>query len=493
MATKYIYSDQTGPSLPGGSPLFFRTVTIYDEDSTGKVTNTETIVYYTAKPGGRAGNGDTWTPGSSTSLSGFNPGGFVRVAVTGDKGKTFSVGIPPVPYTQADADAGRIPPGKKVGDPILGATAIQSLTTRGGVLNEAIQNSVINVATKTKPGLAKQLAAKLENTANPDLNDEPDLSQPPVTAPLTSTNEDINKLTNKIISDPRESTVKARLSAINARYPEDISTKQDTILFRLKEIIGRDFTGTQPKDANFTFGTKSLSQPFGSVVLPIQPSITDSNSVDWGNPTLDPLSAFAGRASLAMQTSDQIIQEVGNQAKIAAKEFKTNYGAYASALHLFLAQEAIGAQGLFSRGTGAVLNPNLELLFTGPSLRPFNFTFRLSPRSESEAKIVKQIIYFFKAGMATRRANTAVFLKAPYVFSIQYQTGTSEGLDSHKSLNRIKDCALLSCDVDYTPDGTYMTFNDEEKTITSYQLTLRFSELDPIYNTDYVDSHPIGY
>lgn len=323
--------------------------------------------------------------------------------------------------------------------------------------------------------------------------DEPDLSQPPVTAPLTSTNEDINKLTNKIISDPRESTVKARLSAINARYPEDISTKQDTILFRLKEIIGRDFTGTQPKDANFTFGTKSLSQPFGSVVLPIQPSITDSNSVDWGNPTLDPLSAFAGRASLAMQTSDQIIQEVGNQAKIAAKEFKTNYGAYASALHLFLAQEAIGAQGLFSRGTGAVLNPNLELLFTGPSLRPFNFTFRLSPRSEKEAKEVKKIIYFFKAGMATRRANTAVFLKAPYVFSIQYQTGTSEGLDSHKSLNRIKDCALLSCDVDYTPDGTYMTFNDEEKTITSYQLTLRFSELDPVYNTDYVDSHPIGY
>jgi hypothetical protein len=329
------------------------------------------------------------------------------------------------------------------------------------------------------------------NTASPD---EPDLNQQPATEPLTTTNEDINKLTNKIISDPRESTVKARLSAINARYPEDISTKQDTILFRLKEIIGRDFTGTQPKDANFTFGTKSLSQPFGSVVLPIQPSITDSNSVDWGNPTLDPLSAFAGRASLAMQTSDQIIQEVGNQAKIAAKEFKTNYGAYASALHLFLAQEAIGAQGLFSRGTGAVLNPNLELLFTGPSLRPFNFTFRLSPRSESEAKKVKEIIYFFKAGMATRRANTAVFLKAPYVFSIQYQTGTSDkGLEPHKSLNRIKECALLSCDVDYTPDGTYMTFNDEEKTMTSYQLTLRFSELDPVYNTDYVDSHPIGY
>lgn len=383
--------------------------------------------------------------------------------------------------------------------PAAGAGFKKALISNGPTsLTTSLDESTANALSKSSGTTVQQAKNILQTAPNAAPlttdQDEPDLSQPSATTPLTSTNEVISKLTEKIKSDEREETVKKRLSAISVRYPEDITTKQDTILFRLKEIIGRDFTGTQPGDANFTFGTKSLSQPFGSVVLPIQPSITDSNGVDWGNPTLDPLSAFAGRASLAMQTSDQIIQEVGNQLKIAAKEFKTNYGAYASALHLFLAQEAIGAQGLFSRGTGAVLNPNLELLFTGPSLRPFNFTFRLSPRSESEAKIVKQIIYFFKAGMATRRANTAVFLKAPYVFSIQYQTGTSDkGLEPHKSLNRIKDCALLSCDVDYTPDGTYMTFNDEEKTMTSYQLTLRFSELDPVYNTDYVDIHPIGY
>ena len=91
--------------------------------------------------------------------------------------------------------------------------------------------------------------------------------------------------------------------------------------------------------------------------------------------------------------------------------------------------------------------------------------------------------------MSVRKANTGVFLKSPFVFDIQYQSGNSE----HKSLNRIKTCALLGCDVDYTPDGSYMTFNDEQRTMTSYQLTLRFSELDPIYNTDYEEDHPIGY
>ena len=32
--------------------------------------------------------------------------------------------------------------------------------------------------------------------------------------------------------------------------------------------------------------------------------------------------------------------------------------------------------------TGRMINNNLELLFNGPSLRSFNFTFKLRPRSE---------------------------------------------------------------------------------------------------------------
>ena len=52
-----------------------------------------------------------------------------------------------------------------------------------------------------------------------------------------------------------------------------------------------------------------------------------------------------------------------------------------------LAGEAVGAQGLLSRATGTVLNPNLELLFQGPQLRPFTFQFRLSPRGIEELKM----------------------------------------------------------------------------------------------------------
>jgi hypothetical protein len=77
-------------------------------------------------------------------------------------------------------------------------------------------------------------------------------------------------------------------------------------------------------------------------------------------------------------------------------------------------------------------------------------------------------------------------------------TYNNEGTElPHPSISKIKTCALLSCDVDYTPDGSYMTFNDGSRTMTSYGLSLRFSELEPIYSTDYTDekipTDQIGY
>ena len=61
-------------------------------------------------------------------------------------------------------------------------------------------------------------------------------------------------------------------------------------------------------------------------------------------------------------------------------------GPFKQAILASLAGEAVGVQGLLSRATGTVLNPNLELLFQGPQLRPFTFQFRLSPRKATEAQ-----------------------------------------------------------------------------------------------------------
>jgi len=134
---------------------------------------------------------------------------------------------------------------------------------------------------------------------------------------------------------------------------------------------------------------------------------------------------------------------------------------------------------LMSRTEGQIMNPNMELLFNGPSLRPFSFSFLLAPRSKEEAKQVVQIIRFFKQGMAPIRSQANLFLKSPHTFQLQYKHRGAE----HPYLNKFKECALQSCDINYTPQNNYSTF--EDGVMNAYSMTLSFQELEPVYNDDY--------
>ena len=266
--------------------------------------------------------------------------------------------------------------------------------------------------------------------------------------------------------------------------------KQDRIKFSMKTSEGSDIT-TSLKNPSIK---RRPGNPItGSVTLPIQNGIVDRNAVDWNPGSLNSVSAAAIGGALNLATSDDARELGANVQRIfktVYDEFKANSTSYSNAIKLYLAQEAVGVQGVLSRATGAIINPNLELLFNAPTLRPFTFTFKMSPRSEKEGAQVKQIIRFFKQGMSVKKAQGNVFLKAPNIFEIEYQTVNKQGsLIKHPSLNRIKDCALTACDVEYTPDGTYMTFDDDSRTMTSYQMTLSFTELDPIYEDDYNDDN----
>ena len=277
-------------------------------------------------------------------------------------------------------------------------------------------------------------------------------------------------------------------------YPTGLGDNgQDYILFEMLEYAGRgdleSLTVTSGLNARKFDKTKIL----GRVVLPIQPTISDINSVDWQNDSINPLQLLGAQLSLKGMQSGYTEADFAKLKTMFADN--KNVQSY---LQQWFAGKAVGTN-IFSRFSGAVVNPNLELLFNGPQLRPFNFNFRLSPRSSKEADQVKGIIRFFKQGMSIRRTQNDLFLKAPNVFKITYRNGQKPksigAAEEHTSLNKIKICALSQCSVDYTPDGSYATFYDEESTMTQYGLTLQFNELEPIFNEDY-DNLPkttIGY
>ena len=280
----------------------------------------------------------------------------------------------------------------------------------------------------------------------------------------------------------------------NYSYPEDLkSNKQDRIRFSQSYSEG---TKLQADLINPKVFQRRIKKITGSVTLPIVTGIQDENSVDWKGATLNPIQALAGAGALGVfetvreggQIDDAISQgaaAVGNVRNQIVNNKQVGSDV-ASAINVYLAQQAVGAQGLLSRTTGAILNPNLEMLFGGPQLRRFTFSFTLSPRDADEATQVRKIIRFFKQGMSVKTSASNVFLKSPNVFDIEYKSFNTNGTEiTHPSINIIKTCALTSCNVQYTPNNTYMTYEDPFRTMQSYQLTLQFGELDPIYDDDY--------
>jgi hypothetical protein len=478
-----MYSSPIISKLPGSNQNYYlRTVTSYEVDGNGKAVegSAETYVYYTGIGNAR------WQQGTEDSYD-FTQNAWSLAAKTKDKGATYEY----YNYSQEDKDAGKIPLGQEVGNPILGATAQQSLSSPGGIFYNGVQNAIINTAVKTQPGLAQVVSAKQQNTV-----------QQAAAAAAEQTrrdNEEIQtNLSEAIENLGRINDVKAKEFG-DLRYPIGSATNgQDYIQFTVFEYLPQERS-----ESNLTYNEKNTfsgkEKGLGRIFLPIQPTIMDTNTVSWGEDKFGILEMIGANLSLGAMTGDSATELAGKFAETVTSSENKIDSKIVSAVQTYLAKMAVSSNNnLLSRLTGAVTNPNLTLLFNSPELRNFNFNFKLTPRTQSEGTEVRKIIRVFKQYMAVQRSAGNLFLEAPCIFKIRYIRGVDrfnkeKDLD-HPALNRIKTCALRSFSVNYTPAGSYATYNDPEGTMSSYDLTMSFTELDPVYWDDYnqpVDQ--IGY
>ena len=256
---------------------------------------------------------------------------------------------------------------------------------------------------------------------------------------------------------------------------------QDFLKFDMLKYEPRDFDN---KSFSFKKRTDTNKRTIGTVILPIPGGIQDAQSVSFGDSKMTPLDM--AKANIALSTVSEGITAGIGAAGDAATNLAASFGDNKKALAAVIAGMAAGAGDMLTRTTGAVTNPNMELLFNGPDLRTFSFQFLLAPRSQDEAMEIMKILRFFKQGMAPIRTKSRLFLKSPHTFQLSYRN--SKGQD-HKFLNKFKECALQSFGVNYTPNGNYSTY--EDGVMTAYQMTMTYKELNPIYNDDYGNSGSI--
>ena len=220
----------------------------------------------------------------------------------------------------------------------------------------------------------------------------------------------------------------------------------------------------------------------GHITLPIPDGVSDQNQVNFGDGKLNPLQVAGAETALKFFLGGGQGDKAGEN---AAKAFDQAISdpAVKRAVSAIITGSVfqVDANELLARTEGNVLNNNLELLFRGPTLRPFNFSFNLSARDTSESRMIKKIIRAFKQSSAVQKTPGGLFLHAPNTYKLEFINGKTNR--KHEFLPRVKECALLGVTMNYMPENTYMTYDDTS--MVSYNMRLQFKELEPVFNDDY--------
>jgi len=343
---------------------------------------------------------------------------------------------------------------------------------------------------------------------------------------------DFNFITSDLKKNLQFGSVDENLKKTDLQYPKDALYNKTQDYLQIGQYHYKPpksnqlFGGTDGAREILTSGlqkTSALGNFLGIVKLPMPNNVTDSNNVSWGDDNMNNLSAaataeilgslgsYAGTAGIGAALgaiSGTGAGQVGGLAVkgellLKLKDAITNSQSANALLKtgvgsqiLSMAGFSVSPESILARGFGVIPNSNLELLFNSPTLREFTFQYRMSPRSEPEAREINKIIRFFKQGMAAKKQNSisgnptygsagsaSYFLGTPNVFQLQYKTS---GGNPIKGVNRIKTCALTGFAMNYTADGNWAAYDEGQP--VSVIMNMSFKELEPIYDTDYQEN-----
>jgi len=276
------------------------------------------------------------------------------------------------------------------------------------------------------------------------------------------------------------------------RYPrEALHETTDYLRIDILKRRGNRQGGLVRTNAAFTSGTlqpQNYKTLTNSIILPIPSNIQDGNSVDYSDASLDGLTAqvfsaikITGEIKTFKQVTDKltdVLEKTGDvitgddSRKVLTKSIAAEAANMPFGGNLTVNQ-------ILARESSEILNPNMELLFNGVNLRSFKFSFKMTPRDDTEAKEIRSIFKTLKTEMAPGGSRGDIFLTTPNVFQLSYRKGP----DIHPYLNLFKQCFLTDMTVNYTAEGVYATYSDGSP--VSYTLDLGFKEIEPVYRGDY--------
>ena len=160
--------------------------------------------------------------------------------------------------------------------------------------------------------------------------------------------------------------------------------------------------------------------------------------------------------------------------------------AFAAAASIGAAAVGDGARQAIEKSTGQILNPHKAVVYQGPGgFRTFSYTFIMVPKSADEAKVIFNIVKFFKlrmhpgTGGAGINDISSVTLTYPDEFEIKYHVNNKavDGSDSSTPLFKIKNCFMDTFTADYTTSGLVSFMDDDHPLTTTISMSFKETQL----------------
>lgn len=230
-----------------------------------------------------------------------------------------------------------------------------------------------------------------------------------------------------------------------------------------------------------------------SIILPMPQDLSTEQKQDWQSKSFTRLgaAAIAAVGGGSFSKTGDVAKNVGGNLK-AIKDAITTTGLNAI--------PGVGGNLTFNDITGStrgvILNPNAELLYDGPSIREIGMVFKMVPMNQGETLIIKSICDAFRAaslptfggegsidisklkGKKTDTLADSNFIRVPLLCKFTFMKGG----DPHPFVAQYKPCGIASVEINYTPDGTYATYENGSPVAT--EISLKFVETKLIFASE---------
>jgi hypothetical protein len=253
------------------------------------------------------------------------------------------------------------------------------------------------------------------------------------------------------------------------KYPSEVL--QDFITIQASDYVSRRGQRIPETSPGNSIGNYVPGPPAGpAIILPL-PDLPNMASQQKYGPMSGALNAvLAGGLSEAYNAiSDAVTAgnadavDVGGIAGRLAAQFSQQGGPVAKEVASAMAGAVVGVNGaqFQTLASGEITNPNIELLYSGPSLRSYSMSWTLAPKNQTEANNVYQIIRQMKRNHLPTK--TSGMLRVPKVFKL---TTHIQGKPS-KTYQMYKPCVLEAFSVKQDATGQHMTLPDGSPVVTS--------------------------